>query len=422
MVAARIPTARMFSWFRQRRLYQRTPADITMALAKSLFARTWAAGCAFGSMLLVAWIAAFTRAVFGDGWSGFRTLSAAALSNASVQASRSESDLVPVLAVWAAFVLLAPVGYAVAFRGAAVGAATLGALNFAPPSFLVTPEVARFARGLAQFPRSWNGIWLFIASALAAYFLHQSALSSFARLDQFASRPVRRPVRAAPARIHAGRGCSFALALAVLLGATWSGTVLWLAATNAHGDGMSYGLRGGLVQSDYLLALAIVAALVAYSQSAQGWLLAATCLAAVLGAVANVSPVPHDLAVGVGFGVLTRIGTAWGGSSLWIALFAGFPACLLGVYLVARVRPSANTTDLGSDDLNDAVTWVLRRFGDGEGLLVGVGCRSHAGHRSPLCNLAFLSLMPQFGLECPRIRGRRREQSWSVPLTCGFTA
>lgn len=340
MLAARISnTARISSWLLQRKLYRGTPADLATALAKGLLIRTCAAACAFASMVLIAWIAAFARAVLEHGWSGFRTLGAAALSSATMQAARYERNLIPVLVVWAAFLLLAPVGYTIAFRSAAVAAGALGALNFTPPSFLVTPESAGFARGVAQFTQSWNGILLLVVSVPVAYLLHQGALSVFDRLDQWSV--VRRMQRhaASPIQVLAAQACRIVLALVVLLVATWSGTVVWLAASHTHGGAVLYGLRGGLVLSDYLLALGVVAVLVAHTQSAQGWLLIAMPLAASLGAAAKVSPVPHDLIFSVARGELARVGTVWGGGSLWGALFVGFPACLFGVYLMARVRP-----------------------------------------------------------------------------------
>ena len=159
-----------------------------------------------------------------------------------------------------------------------------------------------------------------------AYLLHHGALRVFNRLVEFSAKRTLRPSRA----------IRFAFALVVLLSATWSGTVVWLAASER--DATSYGTRGGLVLSDYLLALTTVAVLVASSENAQGWLLAWTPLAAVLGAVANVSPIPRDLMFSVDREGLERIGGAFGGGSLWAALFIGFPACLLGLYLMAPVR------------------------------------------------------------------------------------
>lgn len=329
MVAARTPAARVSSWLLARKLHRRTAAEVVTELASGLLIRTWAAACAFCSMVLIAWLAAFARALFRHGWTSFRTLSAAGLSDATTQAGRYEADVVPVLAVWAALLLLVPAGYAIAFRAAAVAAGVLGALDFSPPSLLVTPWFAGFARGLAQFSRSWNGILLLVASVLAAFLLYRGALGAFERLGQFSAGRTRRP---APVT-------RFVLALVVLLSATWSGTVVWLAASHAHGDTTSYGLRGGLVQGDYLLALAVVGVLVAGSNSTQGWLLAVTPLAALLGACANDLPVPHELVSSAGRADLERAGAWWSGGSLWAALFVGFPLCLLGVYLVARVRP-----------------------------------------------------------------------------------
>jgi len=83
--------------------------------------------------------------------------------------------------------------------------------------------------------------------------------------------------------------------------------------------------------------LAVVAALVAGSDSARGWLLAWTPLAAALGAIANVAPIPRDLMFSLERAGLERIGGAFGGGSLLAALFIGFPVCVLGMYLMAPV-------------------------------------------------------------------------------------
>jgi hypothetical protein len=317
---------RLSSWLLVRKLYRRTPSEVVTSVTSVCLVRMWAAACAFGSMLLVGWISAFARAVFRHGWSGGQTLSTASFANASAQAGRGEGDLVPVLVVWAALLLLTPTGYTIAFRCAVMAAGALGALDFTPPAFVVTREVAGFSQDLAQFAHSWNAIMLLSVGVAAASVLHQGALRVFSRLDEISARRKVRPSRV----------IRFALALVVLLLATWSGTVVWLAAS--HRDAVSYGVRGGLVLSDYLLVLAIVAVLVASSDNAQGRLLALMPLAAALGAIANVSPIPRDLMFSLEREGLERIGSAFGGSSLWAALFICFPACLLGLYLVAPVR------------------------------------------------------------------------------------
>jgi hypothetical protein len=307
-------------------------------LARVLLTRAWVATCEFWAMVLVAWLAAFARALLRHGWDGFRTLSATGLSDATAQAGRYAAGLVAVLAVWAVLLLLVPAGYAVAYRAAMAAAAVLGALDFAPPSFLVTSWVAGLASGLTQLTRSHDGILLLIEAASAAYVLHQGALSAFERLEGVPAERRRGNDPASPAMVYAARARCAALSLMVLLVATWSGTVVWLATSHAHGDPASYGLRGSLVLSDYLLALGVCAVLVARSENAQAWLLATVHLAASLGAAANVSPVPRDLVFSIGRGELERIASAWGGDSEWAALFVGFPVCLFGVYVVARVR------------------------------------------------------------------------------------
>jgi len=350
MAATRIPGARAPFWLLERRLYRSRPADVAAAVAKTLLARAWAAACVFGSMVLLAWIAAFARAAFEHGWTGFRTLGGDSLSSASMQAARYEGDLVPVLAVWAALLLFTPSGFTIAFRGAAVAAAALGALDFAAPRFVITPWFAGFARGLTQFSRSWNGVLLLIGSVVVAYLLLHGAVSVFGRLDRFSDRRTRRPARAGrprawrrarPARlaIYGGLACRFAVALVVLLLACWGGAVVWLAASHAHGDATSYGLRGALLAASYLPILVVVAVGVTSSADAHRWLLAAVPLAALLGTTGNVWRVPRDLSFSLGHGELERIAALWGGGSLAAALLVGFPACLVGVYAVARVRP-----------------------------------------------------------------------------------
>jgi len=328
MAVAYTRAPRVSSWLRAR-LRRRPAAEVASALARVLLTRAWAAACAFCAMTLIAWLGAFARALLRHGWDGFRTLSAAGLSDATAQAGRYEAGLVAVLAVWATLLLLVPAGYAIAFRAAAVAAAALGALNFAPPPFLVTSWVAGFAGGLARLSRSWNGIALLVASLAAFFLLYRGALGTFSRLGEFSAGRTRQPALAT----------RFVLALVVLLSAAWSGAVVWLAASHAHGDVTSFGSRGGLVQGDYLLALAAAALLVADSGSARARLLAVTPLAALLGCFAHDLPVPHDLVSSAALTDLERAGAWWGGGSLWAALFVGFPLCLLGVYLVARVRP-----------------------------------------------------------------------------------
>src|ERR1700733_11708478 len=102
MVAARVPSARISSWLLERKLYRKTAAGVTADLVTCVLIRTGAAILAFGSMTLIAWVAAFAHQVLARGWSGFRTLDATELSTASVLATNYEGGLVPVLAVWAA--------------------------------------------------------------------------------------------------------------------------------------------------------------------------------------------------------------------------------------------------------------------------------------------------------------------------------
>lgn len=254
--------------------------EVASAAGRQLLTRAWAAACAFFAMVLIAWLAAFARALFKHGWPGFATLSAAGLSDATAQAGRYEAALVPVLAVWAVLLLLVPAGYIIAFRAALAAAAVLGALNFAPPSFIVTSWVTGFTGDLAHFTRSWNGIVLLVASVAAAFVLHQGALSGFERLDGTSAGRRRGSAPASLAVVFAARACCVALSLVVLLAAIWSGTVVWLAAAHTH-------------VPRYLI----------FSVAGVNW-----------------------------------PGSPWPGRDLvWEALFAVFPACLLGMYLVTRL-------------------------------------------------------------------------------------
>ena len=334
MVAARVPSARISSWLLERKLYRKTAAGVTADLVRCVLIRTGAAILAFGSMTLIAWVAAFARQVLALGWSGFRTLDASELSTASTLATNYEGGLVPVLAVWAALLLLAPIGCVAAFRAAAVAAGVLGALYLVPPSFVITPAFAGFARGLADATRSWDAIWVLVASVPAAFVLHRGALTVFEHLDQLSPGRIRRHIRTPFALVYAARAGCVAVTFVVLLAATWTGTVVWLAASPAHGDTTTY----GAVISDYLLLLGIVAVCVACSTSAQGWLTAVIPLAAWLGAAANVAPLPRDLASAAWPREAARVAALWGSDSLWGALFVGFPVCLAGVYLVGALR------------------------------------------------------------------------------------
>ena len=120
---------RVSTWLLARRLRRRTAGELAGAAAVVVATRVWAAACAFCAMVLVAWLAAFARALSWHGWSGFRSLSAAGLSGATARAGGYEAGLVPVLAVWAALLLLVPAGYAIAYRAALAAAAALGALG-----------------------------------------------------------------------------------------------------------------------------------------------------------------------------------------------------------------------------------------------------------------------------------------------------
>src|ERR1700722_7671043 len=259
MVAARVPSAGISSWLLERKLYRKPAAGRAADLVKGVRFRLGSAILMLGSTTLSAWIGTFAREVLARRWGGFRALDATTLSNASLLATRYEGGLIPVFAVWAALLLLTPIGYVTAFRGATVAAGALGALRLVPPSFAMTSAFAGVARGLADFTRSWNGVWTLAASVTGAFVLYQGALSVFGHLDQLSPGRVPRQSRTPLALVYASRAACVAVTLVVLLAATWSGTVVWLAAAAAHGDTAVFGNTGAYaaVVSDYLLLLGI---------------------------------------------------------------------------------------------------------------------------------------------------------------------
>ena len=131
------------------------------------------------------------------------------------------------------------------------------------------------------------------------------------------------------------------LILLVLESVTWAATVIRLAAAGADPWlRMSYGFQGGLYQSRCLLVLAIIAVILPRLDDAENWLAAAVALTALYGLAPDVLPFPSILGTAAARGEPPRIGTAWGGGSLWAALFVFIPASMFGVYLVGKLLRS----------------------------------------------------------------------------------
>jgi len=333
---------RAASWFLERKLYRRTRADFADAAFQVIAIRLYSAAACFISMLLVAWLGSFARAVSAHDWRVFRTLDGTTLLAASMQAARDQSYLLPVFLWWAALLLFTPRGYTVAFRAAVVAAGILGYVNLSPPAFLVTRRVTGISHWLIRFEGRASIPYLIISISVA-YVLLSSAASTFRRLDHLRKKPG-----------HVSRGesdsldlirevCAIALALLVLLSVVWAATVVRLAVSHAssRGPGMSYGYQGGLYQSKYLLVLALIAVCLPMIYDIEKWLVAAVALTALYGLAPNALIFPSILEIPAGRGQLTHIGAAWGNNSLWAALIIYIPAAILGIHLAARLLRSA---------------------------------------------------------------------------------
>jgi hypothetical protein len=335
---------RISRWFLERKLYRRTRADLAGIVFKVIAIRLYSAAACFISMLLVAWIGAFARVVSAHDWHTFRTLDGATLLAVSAQAGRYQGDLLPVLLAWAALLLLTPIGYTVAFRSAVAAAGLLGYLHLSPPAFLVTTRVTAISHWPARFDDYGNryAIPFLIFIIGVAYVLQHSAVSMFEHLDQLPTRLGRQPLGGSSPLGLLRKPCAMLLVLLMLESITWAATVIRLSAAGAStlGPETSYGFQGGLYQSRYLLVLAIIAVILPQLYDVESWLLVAVALTALYGLAPDVLPFPSMLGTAVARGELTRIGAAWGGSSLWAALFVFIPAVMFGIYLVGKLLRS----------------------------------------------------------------------------------
>jgi hypothetical protein len=331
-------------WCLERKLSRRTRADSAGVVFKVCAIRIYSAAACFISMLLVAWVGAFARAVSAHDWQAFRILDGTTLITVSAQAGRYQGYLLPVLLSWAVLLLLTPTGYTVAFRAAVLAAGILGYLDFSPPSFWVTARVTAMSHWFISFDDYWSrhAIPFLIFSIGAAYVLQYSAVSMFEQLDQLPIKPGRESYGESSSLDLLRKPCAMLLVLLVLLSVTWAATVIRLAASHASilSPEISYGFQGGLYQSRYLLVLAIIAACFPQIYNVENWLIAAVVLTALYGLAPNALPFPSILEISAGRGQLARIGTAWGGGSLWAALFIFTPAIIFGIYLVAKLLRS----------------------------------------------------------------------------------
>jgi hypothetical protein len=334
-------------WFLERKLYRRSRADLAGVLGRIIAVRLYSATACLISMVLVARIGAFARAISAYDWHVSRTLDGATLLAASMQASRYEGLLLPVFLVWAVLLLLTPPGYTAAYRAAAITAGVLGYLHFIPPHFPVATEVAAISRWLST-AGSRAFIPYLIASIAAAWALQYSAVNTFRRLPRL-RRDFRAPSSEWPSDHVTRRIVATPLVLAILLSAAWAATVIRLSAAGAV-DQVSYGFQGALAQSKYLFALTLIAIIIAQITSGEKWLMFAVALTALYGLLPSTGPFhtkknefflyPPALEVSAGREQLIRIGTVWGTDALWAALFIFIPAIVLGIYVVARLLRS----------------------------------------------------------------------------------
>jgi hypothetical protein len=331
---------RIASWRVERKLYRSNRDDLARVAFKVVAIRLYSAAACFISMLLAAWIGAFARVVSAHDWHTFRTLNGATLITVSAQASRYQCYLLAVLLAWAFMLLLTPIGYTVTLRAAVAAAGVLGYLHLSPPAFPVTTRVTAVSHWLARFDQHTNryAIAFLIFYIGAAYVLQSGAVSMFEHLDQLPTKPGREPHGGSSPLGLLRKPCAILLVLLILELVTWSATVARLAAAGAGtlGPEMSYGFQGGLYQSRYLLVLAIIAFILPQLYDVESWLVAAVALTALYGLAPNVLPFPSILVTAAARGELTRIGAAWGGGSLWAALFIFIPAFMFGIYLVGK--------------------------------------------------------------------------------------
>lgn len=335
-------------WRLRRKLSRKGWLTLARRFAKASLIRLTASIACLIAMVLIVWAAVVVRIIAVGGIQALQTLDTTQINGAPHQAAQVQSDLFPVLVVWAALLLVTPVGYVAAFRAAALSAGAVGYLNLVPPSFLVTRWVARVADSLLEAHPQRNPP-IVLGTALGflglALLLLSIARRVFTSLEGLRLRPGWR-VRAG---IRSGNSASKLVAVPlialILLLAIWAGTVVRLAATGATVPGKlaQDGSQAGAWAGDYLLAILLVAVVVPLLRAARpaAWM-AVLCA----GAIASI-PVVADHSSALRIPLLTSQFTALGGDcgadSLWIALFAGVPFIVFGLYLADRMLVPAET-------------------------------------------------------------------------------
>ncbi len=306
--------------------------------------RLYSAVACLISMLLTAWAGAFGRAISAHHWHAFRVLDGVTLLAASEQAANCQSHLLPVFLSWAALLLLTPARHSIAFRVAVAAAGILGFLRLSPPPFLVTTRVTTLSHWLAR-SGSLPAVPYLVLAITLAYILLTSATGTFGRLDYLHRNARRAPRYAVPSPGFTRKLFAALLILLVLLSVTWAATVVRLVASGADlpGAGMSDGRQGGLAQSTYLLLLAPAAIAIARTADSWKWLIIAVILTAGYSLATGTLRFSWAPEVPVIRRHLAHLGAAWGGNSLWAALFVFTPVAVFGIYLAARLLRTPRT-------------------------------------------------------------------------------
>lgn len=331
-------------WLLLRKLSRRTTAEFAGVAFKVIAIRLYSATACFLSMLLMAWIGSFIRAVSADDWNAFRASDGATLLAVSAQAASHQRYLVPILLWWAVLLLLTPTGYTLAFRAAAVAAGILGYLQLFPPPVVLSARVAGISHWLMRFDNHWNryAIAVLIFSMVLAYVLQSSAVAIFRHLTYLSNKPGRVPYGALRSPGFIQRLCVALLVLLVLLSAGWAAIIARLSASGVNGASSeeSYGFQGGLLLGNYLLVLILIAVLISHATAGDKWLTGAAVVTVLYALVPHTPALPPYLETSVAREQLTRIGMAWGADALWAALFIFVPVAVLGIHLVARLLRS----------------------------------------------------------------------------------
>jgi hypothetical protein len=212
-------------WYLRRKLSRPRKSTVARALLRVLVMRAMASAWCFVVMLIIVWLAALARVIAGRG--SFSTL-----HNTQVDtAARVQTDLLPVLVVWAVLLLVTPSACGVAFLVADLLAGIAGYLHLSPPPFLVTSWVSRGAHALFVAETQSGEVYEAAITTLvaAALVIAWIVWRMFRRLDSRRDRVAVRARTGFPLR----RLTAAVLMALVLLLIVWGGNVVRVAASGA---------------------------------------------------------------------------------------------------------------------------------------------------------------------------------------------